>query len=185
MHWDEDISKKKVQSLREKLDRMNPHITIETKDAKLDEDNVDGILNGIDLIIDATDNMIVRRTINNACVKYNIPFIHAGMHGFYGQVMIVVPGVTPCLSCVFDETNQEPKGWPVLISLVSILASTQALEAIKMLGEIGEPTLGYLIHVDGLLMSVEKIKVKRNPTCNTCKNVKLPEKYESKTIKGA
>jgi len=184
MHWDNDVGQKKIISLSEKLSQMNPYIKIETIDKRLDDDNAEEILKDTDLIIDATDNLIARRIINNTCVKLGIPFVHAGIRGFYGQVMVVVPGVTPCLSCIIPEMDQGSRGCPVLIPMVSILASIQALEAIKILGEIGNPTFGYLILVDGLSMDIEKIEVKRNPNCRVCKNAKLSREIKLRAIKG-
>lgn len=185
MHWDEDIGQKKVISLKEKLQRMNSYITIEYVDKKLDGNNAKELLQGVDLVIDATDNMIARRIINEACVKLGIPFIHAGVRGLYGRVMVVIPGITPCLACLFREMDQGPRACPVLIPMVSILASMQALEAIKILAEFGKPALGYLIFVDGLSMDIEKIEVKRNPDCCVCKDARPMKDFKFRTIQGS
>ncbi len=185
MHWDRDVGKKKTRSLGEKLREMNPYIHVVEINEKLTGDNADKLLSDTDLVIDATDNLIVRDIINRTCVEKEIPFIHAGIRGFYGQVMIVIPGITPCLACIFEEMSSGPRGCPVVIPHVSLLASIQALEAIKILTGLGEPALGYLIYIDGLSLEMEKIMIDRNPDCPVCSKLKPTKKYEFTKIQGA
>lgn len=185
MHWDKDVGKKKTYSLSEKLRAMNPFIEVIEINEKLNENNAEKLLSDTDIVIDATDNLIARDIINKTCVKKEIPFIHAGIRGFYGQVMIVIPGVTPCLSCIFKDMSSGPRGCPVIIPHVSLLASIQALEAIKLLTGLGEPAIGHLILVDGLSLDIEKIKIDRNPRCPVCAKVKPSRKYEFTRILGS
>lgn len=185
MHWDKDISKKKTTSLAEKLREMNPHVEIIGINEKLVWENADELLGDTDLVIDATDNLIARDIINKFCVRKEIPFIHAGIRGFYGQVMVVVPGITPCLACIFQDMSSGPRGCPVIIPHVSILASIQALEALKILTGLGEPALGYLIIIDGLSLDFEKVRIDKNPHCPVCSGVKPKRKYRFTKISGS
>jgi len=185
MHWDKDVGKKKTRSLTEKLREMNPYVEVIEINEKLTHENADELLGDTDIIIDATDSLIIRDIINKGCIKKEIPFIHAVIRGFCGQVMVVIPGVTPCLACIFEDISSEPRGCPIVIPHVSILASIQALEALKILTGLGEPALGYLIIVDGLSLDVEKVRIDRNLHCTVCSGVKPSKKYEFIKITGS
>src|SRR5204863_5266510 len=91
-----------------------------------------------DLILDGSDNFEVRYVINDAAVKLNKPWVYGGCVGSHGQSMTIIPGVTPCLRCVFEAAPNpgevgtcETAG--VLGPIVNVVASIQAAEAFKLL----------------------------------------------------
>ena len=170
LHWTPDIGKLKVESAVEKLSKLNPHVKIKPYAVKADEDFLVQLVPGVDLVIDALDNWRSRLVLNKVCVKYRKPLIHAGVWGLYGQVMVIVPGVTPCLQCVITKEPLEEAPFPVLGSTPGLIAMIQVTEAIKILTGYGKPALNKLILYNGYTMEFHEVQVSRNPKCPTCSN---------------
>ena len=172
LHWDEDVGKLKVESVKAKIEKMNPFIEVEAIPQMLSEENAEELLKGSDVVVDATDNMIARGIINKTCVKLGIPFVHAGILGFRGQVMTIIPGEGPCLACIFSDFSRGPRGCPVVGAAVSVLASIQALEVIKLITGIGKPLVGRLLLFDGYTNECDIIEVNRRDDCPVCGKIK-------------
>ena len=168
LHWDEDVDKLKVVSVKEKLEKMNPFIKVETIQEKLTKENSEELLGNSDVVVDATDNMIARGIINETCVKLRIPFVHAGILGFRGQVLTIVPGKGPCLACLFSDFTTGPRSCPVVGAAVATLASIQALEVIKLITGLGKNLVGRLLIFDGFAGEVDIIQVNRREDCPVC-----------------
>jgi molybdopterin/thiamine biosynthesis adenylyltransferase len=96
--------------------------------------------------------------------------IDSAMYSMQGQVMAVVPGITPCLSCIYPEV---PGHWrrrfPVIGAVSSLVAQIGALEGIKLISGVGELSLGNLIMVDAAKMTFSKVKLSpRRHDCDVC-----------------
>jgi molybdopterin/thiamine biosynthesis adenylyltransferase len=85
LHWHKDIGRKKAESAAEKLKAMNPGITVEGLNIDINETNVEEVVKGFDVIVDAMDNLATRLLLNKAALKLKIPFVHGAIHGFEGQ----------------------------------------------------------------------------------------------------
>ena len=128
----------KAEAAATKLRQINSNVTIEAIVADIDRSNVEGFCQDADLILDGTDNFEVRYTINDAAIKLNKPWVYGGAVGVEGMTMTIIPGETPCLRCVFEQSpgpgevgTCETAG--VLGPIVGIVASFQATEALKIL----------------------------------------------------
>ena len=128
----------KSEAAAKKLRAINSSITVEPVVTDIDRTNIEGLCKDVDLILDGTDNFEVRYLINDVAVKLGKPWVYGGCIGSHGQVMGILPGKTPCLRCVFEaapapgETGTcETAG--VLGPIVNIVASLQAVEAMKIL----------------------------------------------------
>lgn len=169
LHWDENTGQKKVKSAKSKLQRINPEIRITDLDIRIDEHNVYDLTEGADIIIDAMDNFETRYILNKAAFRHDIPFIHASVRGLGGQLMTVIPGKTPCISCIFHEAP--PKEiFPVLGATPGVLGALQVTEAVKLLTGIGIPVTNRLLIYDGENMDFQTIKVEKNQECPVCKD---------------
>lgn len=128
----------KAEAAARKLRVINSGITIEPVVTDLDHTNILDLVGDADLILDGTDNFETRYLINDAAVKLNKPWVYGGVIGAEGQTMTIQPGKTPCLRCVI-ETAPPPGMTPtcetagVLSPAVSVIASFEAMEAIKLL----------------------------------------------------
>ena len=172
LHWDKDVSRRKVDSAVEKLRQLNPNISIEGLAVQINEDNIYDFVKEVDLVVDGMDNFKTRFIINEACVKLGKPFIHGAVYGLEGRLMTIIPRKGPCLRCLIPTEPPEVKPFPVLGATPAVIASLQVIEAIKVLTGIGEPLVGKLLVFDGLPMSFHEVIVKRSPKCPVCSDIR-------------
>lgn len=163
-----DIGRNKAEVATEKLKRLNPHVEVEGITIKVDEENVVDLIEGVDVVVDGLDNWNTRLLLNEACVKLNIPYIHGGVWGMYGQVMTILPGEGPCLKCFLKEIPIEEEIIPVVGPIPAIIASIEVLETLKLLLNIGKPLVGRILLFDGLSMRFEELPVYRDKDCPVC-----------------
>lgn len=172
LHWTSDIGKPKVVSAFEKLRELNPNVKINVIPEAGNEVLLERVVPEVDLVIDALDNWRTRFTLNRVCLKYRKPYIHGGIYGFHGQVLVVIPGKTPCLQCILPEgLSDESKVFPAVGATSGLIAMIQVTEAIKLITGYGRPALNRLIVYDGYNMEFHIIPVSRNPSCPACSGV--------------
>jgi adenylyltransferase/sulfurtransferase len=167
-----DLGKSKALLAQKKLKNLNPEIDVVGLDKTLDENNINDLLSGMDLIVDCLDNFPTRYLLNKFCVNSNIPFVHGAIYGLEGRVMFIDPNDenSPCLGCFYPEEPPESTKFPVLGSSVGITASIEATEAIKYLIGIGENLIGRFLIIDGKPMEFKTIEIKKNANCPICGN---------------
>jgi adenylyltransferase/sulfurtransferase len=170
--WQKDIGRRKAEAVAEKLRALNPDIQIIPRVMEISKDNVVELLEEADLVVDAMDNWATRFLLNKTCVDLNIPFIHAGIFGLYGQIMTIIPHKGPCLRCLLPETPKDIGKFPVLGATPGLFAMLQVMEALKILVGIGEPLTGKMLLFDGSNMTVTRINVSRRPDCPVCSSPK-------------
>ncbi len=172
LHHTTDIGRRKVDSAQEKIRAINPDVTVRTYDVWARADNIRDIVKEYDFVIDGTDNFPAKFLINDACYFERIPFSHAGILQFEGQLMTVLPGRTACYRCVFR--SPPPQATPscgqagVLGVLPGVIGSLQATEAIKYLLGLGGLVTDSLLTYSALTMDFRKVHVPRRPECPLC-----------------
>jgi molybdopterin-synthase adenylyltransferase len=167
LHFDRDIGRKKTDSAKEKLQEINPDITIHAIDVKIDETNAAHLVGEADGIVDAMDNYPARYLLNEVAIAKEIPLFHGGIRGFYGQATTIIPGTTPCLKCIFPKPPPKEE-FPVVGATAGFIGTVQANEVIKFLLGSGELLTGRLFIWDGMQAHAEEICVERNPGCEAC-----------------
>jgi molybdopterin/thiamine biosynthesis adenylyltransferase len=116
---------------------FNSQIVVEPHVADLTPANIEPLLEGIQLVLDGTDNFETRYLLNDFAVKTSLPWIYTAAVGSYGVTLNVLPGKTACLTCIFPEMPRgvietcETAG--ILNSAVNLAASIAATEATKLL----------------------------------------------------
>jgi len=131
------------------------------------------IIDGYDVVLDGTDNFPTRYLLNDATLLKRIPVVHGSIFRFEGQVTVFKPFDGPCYRCMLPEPPP-PELAPscaeagVLGVLPGIIGSIQALEAIKLILDLGDPLIGRLLAYDALEQSFRAFKVRRDPECPTC-----------------
>jgi len=113
LHWTEDVGKSKAASALETLKGINPEIEVEAISARIDEENVNQLLEGCQLIMDAMDNFSARYILNRASLARRSPLFHGAICGFQGQATTLIPGRTACLRCLFPRAP-EAQTFPAL-----------------------------------------------------------------------
>ncbi|AIY90145.1 HesA/MoeB/ThiF family protein [Geoglobus acetivorans] len=180
-----NLGKNKAESAKEFVERLNPDVEVTVYPFHLDPENAREIVREYDVVLDCTDNFVARFLINDACVIEGIPFVHAAVLRFEGEIMTIVPGETACYRCVFRHAPP-PGSVPtcqeagVIGATVGVLGTLQSIEAIKLLTGIGEPLKNRMLVVDLLTMDFTELKLKKDPECPVCSGKVrdiIPEKY--------
>ncbi len=159
----------------QRLREINSNVQIESVIADVNSTNIRQFADDVDLLIDGTDNFETRYLLNDYAIACNKPWIFAGCVGTEGQTLAVVPGQTPCLNCIMPEPppatalpNCETTG--VLEPIVSVIASLQAMEAIKLLSGNRQQLNSGITFIDLWNNSFRMIGVEagRKEDCQTC-----------------
>lgn len=141
-----------------RLKSLNPCIRVEWRQARISDDNIGELIPSADLILDCLDNWETRLVLDRYSRRTGIPLLHAAVEGYYGQVYLSVPGRTACLECIAPSNLNVKRKIPVLGASVGIVASLQALIAIRYLvGDYRDE--GTLILVDGRRPGIDKIDI--------------------------
>ncbi len=169
LHFTTDIGRKKIDSATQKLRALNPEIEVTGHAVQITPENIEMLAAGADLIIDAVDNYEARYILNAYAVRAGIPFFHGAVRGISGQMLIVIPGETPCLRCLIGDCLVNGPV-PVLGIAPGIIGLMQANEAVKYLTGTGTVAAGQLHLWDGERTVLESFTVKKDHTCPVCKN---------------
>ncbi|MGM0438616.1 MAG: HesA/MoeB/ThiF family protein, partial [Bacillota bacterium] len=142
-----DIGKSKVKKAKKHFESFGLDTEIEVFDNKIDE-NLD-IPDDVDLIFDALDNFSSRFLLEKVAAKNNLPLIHAGVQSWYGQITAIIPGKSVSLKEIFAGTEEKDNESPPVFSpVVSIVASMQVIEGIKVYLDRDDILLNKLLVID-------------------------------------
>jgi len=166
LYTEEDLGKWKAEVAEKKLKEMNSDIEVEGLREEINEDNIRELIGDADVVVDCLDNFETRFLVNRAVVELNKPFFHGACRAFYGQVMTIIPRVTPCLRCIFPESI--PKDRSIIGVTAGLIGLIEATEVIKYLTGTGECLYGKILIYDATRMSFDIIEVDRNPDCEVC-----------------
>lgn len=174
LHSTTDVGREKVESAREKLNRLNPEVEMRTYPVRLNDTNAVEIVGSYDFIIDGSDNFATKFLVNDIAVALGKPFSHAGIVRLQGQTMTVIPGKSACYRCLFREPpppgeilNCQQAG--ILGAIAGTIGSIQATEAVKYLAGMEEDLLvDRLLTYDAKAMQFRTIEVSKNPHCTAC-----------------
>jgi len=179
LHNTERIGDRKVDSAKKTLTALNPDVNVVTYDVRFGADNILDIIDGYDVIVDGTDNFPTRYLLNDASLLKRIPVVHGSIFRFEGQVTVFDPYNGPCYRCLLPEPPPAELAPScseagVLGVLPGIVGSVQALEAIKLILDLGDPLRGRLLAYDALEETFRNFKVRRDPQCPACgENAKI------------
>ncbi|HUV15477.1 MAG TPA: molybdopterin-synthase adenylyltransferase MoeB [Pelolinea sp.] len=167
------IGMAKVESARKRLAEINPEIEIDVYQERVSVESDKSLFKDYPIILDASDNFDTRYVLNEVCVKEKKIFIYGAIFQFYGQMSVFDATRGPCFRCVFQKIPSEEfakanQGIGVVGALPGTIGTMQAIEAIKLILEIGEPSIGRLILYDGMDMRFQEIQTRKDPACPVC-----------------
>jgi molybdopterin/thiamine biosynthesis adenylyltransferase/rhodanese-related sulfurtransferase len=168
LHNLDRIGERKVESARKTIQSLNPDIKVNTYDTRLSADNIMEIITGYDIIVDGADNFPSRYLLNDATVKLGIPVVHGSIFRFEGMVSVFHPLRGPTYRDMVPEPPPAELAPScaeagVLGVLPGIIGSIQALEAIKVLLDLGDPLIGRILAIDTTEMSFRVFKLRTDP----------------------
>ena len=173
LHNVDRVGDRKVDSAKKTLTALNADVDVVTHDMRLDAGNVVDILSQYDVVIDGADNFPSRYLLNDASLKTGVPVVHGSIFRFEGQATVFKPYDGPCYRCMIPEPPPAELAPScaeagVLGVLPGIIGSIQALEAIKLLLDLGDSLSGRLLAYDSLEQSFRTFNVRRDPSCPAC-----------------
>jgi adenylyltransferase/sulfurtransferase len=182
LYTENDIGKVKVEVAAERLKGINPTVEIEAVPVSVSKYTAESIIKGFDVVIDALDSIDARYALNDACIRFDIPFIYAGALGMLGSVCTILPNKSACLRCIFpalaedDMPTCSTEG--VHPSILYLVSGVQVSETIKIItGQ--QPTLvNKLLYIDLNELSFDKIHVFRQEECPSCGSKKEIEEVK-------
>ena len=173
LHNIDRLGDRKVDSAKKTLTLLNPDVDVVTHDTRLDASNVVELLSQYDLVVDGADNFPSRYLLNDASLVTGTPVVHGSIFRFEGQVPVFKPYDGPCYRCFLPEPPP-PELAPscaeagVLGVLPGIIGSIQAVEAIKLILDLGEDLSGRLLAYDSLEQDMRTFRIRRDPACPAC-----------------
>jgi molybdopterin-synthase adenylyltransferase len=170
LHWEDDVKdgNGKAESAAQKLRKLNSDIEIVPKMAKVGVGEICDIVENSIIVVDCLDNFDARKLLNVHCIKERIPFVHAAVVGFLGQMTVIIPGKTPCLECLFPRMPVRKSAIPILGFTAGVFGCMEAAETVKLITGVGEPLAGKLLVGDLSINYWETVEVGRNHRCPVC-----------------
>lgn len=173
IHHTSDLGRLKVDSARDSVHAINPHVRVETVNKVLEGAELAAVVAGVEVVVDGTDNFPTRFALNAACHAARKPLVSGAAIRFEGQVSVYYPGQadSPCYRCLYDDsrgTDETCAQTGVVAPLLGIVGSVQALETLKVLMKIGQVLKGRLLLLDGLKMEWHAMTFQRDPACPVC-----------------
>ena len=173
IHGTPDVGRKKIDSAKDRLNAINPEVSVVPHEVALSSDNALNILRGYDIIVDGTDNFPTRYLVNDACVLLGKPNVYGSIFRFEGQAAVFATKNGPCYRCLYPEPP--PPGLVpscaeggVLGILPGVVGTIQATEAIKLIIGNGEPLINRFLIYDALRMRFRELKLRKDPECPVC-----------------
>jgi molybdopterin/thiamine biosynthesis adenylyltransferase len=169
LHETGDIGRLKVESAADRVDELNPDVTVTTYPFAITAENARALVSDYDVVADGCDNFASRFLINKTCVALGIPLVSAAIAGFEGQLMTIHHSA--CYQCFVspdapDANTCRESG--VIGPLAGIIGSMQALEVIRVL--LGIPALvGKIAHYNGLGATSRISNLVPDPSCPICR----------------
>ncbi len=168
----------KAIAARQRINEINHNVNVEAFVEDVDPQTIRRLVEGVDLIVDGTDNFETRFLINDASVSLSIPWIYGGCLGADGQSMTIIPGQSACLNCLMLDGPPPPgtsatcDSFGVLGPIIGAIASIQSMEAIKILSgniEAVSKKLTILGMWSNEFRTMDVSKLRDKVDCPTCK----------------
>lgn len=168
---DDWVGKPRVSKAKETLQAINPDVQVEAVFDYITAENVDTLVQSADMALDCAHNFTERNLLNEACVRWRKPMVEAAMDSMEAYLTTIIPGVTPCLSCLFPEKpDWDRRAFSVIGAVSGTLACLTALEAIKLITGFSQPLLSQLLTIDLSQMEFAKRRSYRDRSCQVCGN---------------
>lgn len=167
---EEDVGRPKAEVAERRLRTVNSEVVIRGIVGEVLSDNIEDLIEGATVVVDATDNMETRYVVNDACARLGVPWVYGGAVGVSGMALAITEN-GPCLRCVFPNPPQ-PGMLPtcntvgIINTLPSIVASVQVTEALKII--MGRKPTQELMVMDVWNQDIQKIRVEKDPGCPSC-----------------
>jgi molybdopterin-synthase adenylyltransferase len=163
------LGKPRIESVERRLKELNPRLEIISCSENVNEKNAAKLIAQADIVVDCAPLFQERYLMNEQAVKQNKPMVECAMYELEAQITTIVPGKTPCLSCLHPEFPKEWKRrFPVFGAVSGTVGCIAAMEVIKQLTGLGCSLHNQLLSFDLRAMTFQKFDIKRDAQCQVC-----------------
>ncbi|KJA13439.1 hypothetical protein HYPSUDRAFT_92743 [Hypholoma sublateritium FD-334 SS-4] len=175
LHNEETVGMYKAESAALALRRVNAELTIDVHTTALTPENAIALLQPYDIILDCTDNMPTRYLLSDAAVALGKPLVSGAAQKLEGQMCVYNLGAQgPCYRCLYPVPPPRAavgtcEELGILGAVTGIIGNMQALETIKIIVGVNDPTPMLLLFAALGTPPFRSIKLRaRKPTCPAC-----------------
>ncbi|WP_034945639.1 molybdopterin-synthase adenylyltransferase MoeB [Erwinia oleae] len=172
LHTDADIGMPKVASASHRLRALNPHLSLSSVNAQLNDEAMAELVKKHDVVLDCTDNVATREQLNRICFAQRVPLVSGAAIRMEGQINVFSwQDNAPCYRCIsrlFGDATLSCVEAGVMAPLVGVIGALQAMEAIRLLTHYGERVSGKLLIYDAMALQFREMKVAKDPACEVC-----------------
>ncbi|MBB1268791.1 molybdopterin-synthase adenylyltransferase MoeB [Shewanella sp. SR44-3] len=172
LHHDDNIGQNKVDSAKQSLQQLNPHIKLNSINAKLSQNELTELIKLHDLVLDCTDNLAIRQQLNLSCFNHTVPLVSGAAIRMEGTVTLFdYQESRPCYHCyssLFGEQSLSCVEAGILAPVVGIVGAIQATEVIKYFTHLGQGLGAKVLLIDAMTMEFRQMKLLKNPLCPVC-----------------
>jgi molybdopterin/thiamine biosynthesis adenylyltransferase len=173
IHGEADVGVSKVVSAQLSIAALNSDVLVEVVPQRLEGELLAAQVQKADVVVDCCDNLVTRLAVNKACLKHLTPLVSGAAIRMEGQVTVVDPRQpnTPCYHCLMQLTGEQAGTCStngVMAPLVGIIGAIQAMEAIKVLSNLGEPLVGKLLLLEAKTMQWQTFGLPKDAHCPSC-----------------
>lgn len=158
----------RMPAFAEYLRSMNRFVQVEAIDHEPDDREALALAGRVGVVVSCPPTFDERLRLNDAAVRAGVPLVDAAQWGMTGTLVVVDPGRSACLRCVYPEKPEFEEDFPVVGAISSAVGALAALEAIKILSGSGRPLFGRLWMIDGYQGRSSMVQLQRNPECPCC-----------------
>lgn len=169
------IGQAKVDAAKCAVQRLNADVLFNAHKSRIDRSTPSEILDGVDVVIDGSDNFETRLIVNDLCLSAQVPLVSAAIGQFHGQIGTFTGWLpeAPCYRCFVGDAHDpddcdDCATQGVLGAMCGLMGSFAAMEAIRVLSGFGSDQVGKLHIFDGMTPSMRSIKLPKDPSCNSC-----------------
>lgn len=146
------IGRNKAETARDRVLRINPLLEVQAFPLRMEASNVKQLLDSVDLALDALDDLPSRFVLFEAAQDMEIPFIHAAVAGWLGQIATFTPNFPAHLSQIYGRhrrRSEAEEALGVLGPTAAVIGSLQSMEALRVLTGKSPAYEGSLLYFDG------------------------------------
>ncbi len=172
LHNDSTVGVLKVESAKQALTTINPNTQVETVAQRLDDNELLALIEQHSIVLDCSDNVATRNQLNRLCHQTKTPLVSGAAIRMEGQISVYTyqndEPCYQCLSALFGEQALSCVEAGIMSPVVGIVGAVQAMEAIKVVANMGQPLSGKILMLDAMSMSWREMKLSKQPTCSVC-----------------
>jgi len=174
LHNSAHVGQAKAESAAATLAALNPECKLKLLDQRLQDTELEAAVSKADVVLDGSDNFGTRFAVNAACVKAKTPLISGAAIRYEGQMAVfdARDAHSPCYACLYPEAGEQLENCRsngILAPVVGVIGSFMALEAVKLLSDVGQPMTGKLLRLDAKAGVLSTSPIQRDPLCPVCR----------------